>query len=274
MAQESAARPRALITGASSGIGLAFAERLTRDGYDLILVARDEARLNALAERLSAAHGVTAEALPADLAQPGPLRAVEARLAADPALELLVNNAGFGAYMPFTSLDPDVAEELIRVQVVAVTRLTRAALPGMIERGHGAVINVSSMLAFSGAMPAPRLPKRAVYAGSKAFINTFTMLLSDELQGTGVRLQALCPGIVATEFHQRQGIDDARFPPELLMSAADVVAASLTGLRLGEVVCAPSLADTALLAEVFAAPGRLFEHGRARDLAERYRSWL
>ena len=163
-------RPSALITGASAGIGAAFAERLACDGYNLVLVARRRKRLEELAARLSAEHGVAVDALPADLADAAGLRAVEARIAADPDLALLVNNAGFGNYMPFVDLDPDAAEEQIDVQVLAVTRLTRAALPGMIQRGRGAIINVSSRLAFSGSASGPFIPKRATYAATKAFL--------------------------------------------------------------------------------------------------------
>ena len=196
MSSDPTTRPTALVTGASSGIGAAFAERLARDGYDLILVARRRERLEALAEHLRAVHGAGASVLAADLSRAGELAAVEQRLAEETALALLVNNAGFGGYMPFKDLDPDRAEELIGVQVIAVTRLTRAALPGMLARGRGAIVNVSSRLAFSGPLGSPPLPKRATYAAAKAYINTFTQILADELAGTGVQVQALCPGMV------------------------------------------------------------------------------
>src|SRR5215216_5194375 len=136
-------RPHALVTGASSGIGQAFAERLAQDGYDLIIVARRGDRLQSLATQLRTKHHANVEVMAADLSKPDELRAVEQRIGGDTAVELLVNNAGFGAYMPFVQLDPDQAEDLITVQVIAVMRLTRAALPGMIARGHGSIINVS-----------------------------------------------------------------------------------------------------------------------------------
>ena len=265
-------RPLALVTGASSGIGAAFAERLAHDQYDLILVARRRDRLEALAQQLQHDHSVTVDVLDADLTQPAGVRAVEQRLATEPAVSLLVNNAGFGGYMPFVELDPDRAEELIRLQVVAVTRLTRAALPGMIARGQGAVINVSSRLAFSATLPSPPLPRRATYAATKAYINTFTQILADELTGTGVRVQALCPGVVQTEFHQQVGINPAQYPAALVMTPADVVAASLAGLERGEVVCVPALADPGLLAQVDESQRRLFEQSRSGALAERYRA--
>jgi len=260
------------VTGASSGIGAAFAERLARDQYDLVIVARRRERLEALAQRLQADQHVTVEVLAADLTQPDQLRAVEKRIAGDAALELLVNNAGFGGYMPFVALDPDRAEELIRLQVLAVTRLTRAALPGMVARGHGAIINVSSRLAFSAALPSPPLPKRAVYAATKAFINTFTQILHNELEGTGVRVQALCPGVVRTKFHERMGMDPARLPAGAITMPEAIVEASLAGLRLGEVICVPALDDPGLLPQLQESQRQVLEHSGSGAVAGRYQS--
>ena len=271
MSHSPTSRPTALVTGASSGIGAAFAERLARDGYDLIVVARRRERLAALAERLRAEHGGAVDTLPADLSRPGELAAVEQRIAeAGAALALLVNNAGFGAYMPFQDLDPDRAEELIRVQVVAVTRLTRAALPGMLARGQGAIINVSSRLAFSGPLSSPPLPRRATYAAAKAFINTFTQILADELAGTGVQVQALCPGVVETEFHDLVQIDRSRLHTLPMMAPVELVDASLAGLRLGEVICVPGLDDPARLDALAAAQKDLLAHSGSAVAAERY----
>src|SRR5512135_1167893 len=171
-------RPLAFVTGASSGIGRAFAERFARTGYDVTIVARRGNMLDELAQNLQRTHGVRVDVIAADLGKSADLRRVEKRLEQAESLELLVNNAGFGAYMPFLQLDPDTAEELINVQVLAVTRLTRVALPGMIARKKGAVINVSSRFAFSAAMDSPQFPKRATYVGTKAFINAFTQLLA------------------------------------------------------------------------------------------------
>lgn len=269
---ESGNRPRALITGASSGIGAAFAERLASDKFDLVIVARRRAMLDSLAERLRGAHGVEVAVLAADLARPAELREVEAWAAHDAALELLINNAGFGAYMPFITLDPDRAEELLQVQVVAPTRLTRAVLPGMVARGRGAIINVSSRLGLTASIGSPPLPKRATYAAAKAYLNTFTQILHNELAGTGVQVQALCPGVVSTEFHERVGADPARFPPEIVMSPADLVDASLAGLRLGEVICMPALADPELLAQWQTAERRVFEQSRTGTPAARYQA--
>jgi short-subunit dehydrogenase len=271
MTTETSARPRALVTGASSGIGAAFAERLARDQHDLIIVARRRERLEALAQRLHETHHVTVEVMVADLTQPGNLHAVEKCITEDTALELLVNNAGFGGYMPFVALDADRAEELISLQVVAVTRLTRAALPGMLAHGHGAIINVSSRLAFSAALSAPNMPKRATYAATKAYINTFTQILHDELAGTGVQVQALCPGVVRTEFHERMGQDSNRIPAAIVMKPEDIVEASLTGLKLGEVICVPTLDDPNLLTQIQQDERQLWEHSNGNTIARRYR---
>jgi uncharacterized protein len=270
MATETMARPRGVVTGASSGIGAAFADRLARDRYDLIIVAHRRDRLEDLAHQLQGKYSVRVEVMAADLTQPADLRAVEERVAGDTALELLINNAGFGAYMPFVALEPDRAEELIRLQIIAVTRLTRAALPGLIARGRGAIINVSSLLAFSAALPAPPLPNRATYAAAKAYVNTFTQILHSELQGTGVRVQALCTGRVRTEFHRIQGIDPDSFPASTIMTPEDVVEASLAALRMDEVICVPALDDPNLLLPIEESQRRLLEHGLSGTLAKRY----
>jgi short-subunit dehydrogenase len=263
-------RPSALVTGASSGIGAAFAERLAHDGYDLAIVARRRERLDALAEQLGQKHAVNVKVIVADLSQPQGLRAVENWVTEDAALELLVNNAGFGGYMPFVELDPDKATELINLKVLAVTRLTRAALPGMLTRGRGSIINVSSRLAFSGSMGSSQLPKRATYVGANAFINTFTQLLQSELEGTGVQVQVLCPGVVQTEFHETVGIDPNRYPAAIVMRPEDVVQASLAGLKLGEVICVPALEDTNLLTQIQDSEKRFFEFTRSGKVAARY----
>jgi short-subunit dehydrogenase len=263
-------RPHALVTGASSGIGAAFAERLARDGHDLILVARRRDRLEALAQRLRENEHVRVEVMAADLTQPDDLHAVEERVVQDKALAMLVNNAGFGGYMPFIQLERARAQEIISLQVLALTRLTHAALPGMIERGGGAIINLSSRLAFSGSMGSGQLPKRATYVASKAFVNAFCQLLQSELEGTGVQVQALCPGVVQTEFHERVGIDPGRYPAAIVMQPEDVVTASLAGLKLGETICVPGLEDASLLAQIQEGERRLFEMSRTGSLASRY----
>jgi hypothetical protein len=242
---------RALVTGASSGIGLAFAEVLARDGHDLVVVARSAPRLEALAHRLHAAHHVTVEVVKADLTKAAALGNVEAMIAADRHLDLLVNNAGFGTIGRFVALDPDREEEEIRLNVVALVRLTRAALPGMVSRRRGAVINVSSLAAFTPG------PVNATYSATKAFVNSFTEALHEELRGTGVRVQALCPGFTRTEFQERAGIDKSRIPSFAWMSAEAVVEASLAGLRRGQVVCIPGLANRLTAAVTGVVPRRI-----------------
>ncbi len=265
---------KALVTGASSGIGLAFAERLARDAYDLVIVARRRDRLEALAKRLRQEQGIEVEVVVADLTQPAELQGVEKLVGEDTRLELLVNNAGFGGYMPFISLPPERAEMLIRLHVVALTRLTRAALPGMIGRGHGAIVNVSSGLAFSAPASAPPLPFRAVYAATKAYINTFTEILQNEVEGAGVRLQALCPALVWTEFHERAGVDVARRAPrDAFTTPVAVVEASLAGLHLGEVICLPHIEEPTPVTQIREIQRTMFSGPpRPATIAKRYTS--
>ncbi|MGA8845190.1 MAG: SDR family oxidoreductase [Nocardioides sp.] len=188
----------ALITGATAGIGHAFAVRLARRGHDLVLVARDTARLEVVAAALRAEHGVEVEAITADLVQPDQLAAVEARLA-DPArpVALLVNNAGFGLKKRFLDNPIEAENAMLDVLVTAVLRLTHAALGPMTERGHGGIINVSSVAAF--------LP-RGTYSATKAWVNSFTEWAANEYRSQGVTVMALCPGFTKTEFHQRMEV--------------------------------------------------------------------
>jgi uncharacterized protein len=174
---------------------------------------------------------------------------------------VLINNAGFGGYMSFVQLEPDRAEEQIRLHVLAVTRLTRAALPGMVARRQGGIINVSSRLAFSGSLPSPPLPKRATYAATKAYINTFTQIVANEVARSGVRLQALCPGIVRSEFHAGMNFDYSQFPPGMVVMPETVVDASLECLKRGDIFCLPGLQDSALLSQLDESQRRVLETG-------------
>ncbi|MGC8781165.1 MAG: SDR family NAD(P)-dependent oxidoreductase [Anaerolineae bacterium] len=224
----------ALITGASSGIGAAFARRLAAAGYDLVLVARRGDRLAALADELAQAHRVQAEPLPADLTTDADVARVADRIAALPALELLINNAGFGAEGRFALADLDPQLDMIRLHVLASVRLTRAALPGMIARGRGGIINVASLAGFMA------LPRATTYCATKGYLITFSRALRLELRGTGVRVQALCPGFTRTEFHARQSSSAAaRLPGFLWMSADAVAEASLRALARGQTICIP-----------------------------------
>jgi uncharacterized protein len=233
-------------------------------------VARRRERLELLGRQLRESRGTDVEILVADLTQAGDLRTVERRLSEEPSLDLLVNNAGFAGYMPFVELDPDRAEELIKLHVIAATRLTRAALPGMVARGRGAIINVSSLLAFSASLPAQPLPYRATYAACKAYLNTFSEILHNELEGTGVRVQVLCPGLVRTEFHSHvPGFDLDRIPATPLLPE-QVVRASLAGLRQGEVVCIPTLEDPSAVAQHRESQQRLLQGNIGGSVASRY----
>ncbi|WP_069814550.1 SDR family NAD(P)-dependent oxidoreductase [Streptomyces sp. TP-A0874] len=221
----------ALITGATAGIGAAFARRLAADGHDLVLVARGAARLRELAVDLHDRHGVEAEVLVADLSQESGITAVETRLAdrRNP-VDLLVNNAGFGIRGRY--LEVPMAEELtmLKVHCEAVLRLTSAAAEAMRERRRGAVVNVASVAAF--------VP-RGTYGASKAWVVQFTQGVARDLAGTGVRLMALCPGFVRTEFHQRAGMDADRIPGWMWLDADRLVAAALRDLARGRTVSVP-----------------------------------
>jgi uncharacterized protein len=219
-------------------------------------------RLDDLAAKLAGSGPCTVEVHAADLTDPGGLRSAEDLIAATPSLELLVNNAGFAGYGPFTALDPAIASALTGVHVTAPTRLTRAALPAMTGRGHGAVINIASLLAFSGSLPPGPLPFRATYAAAKAYLVTFTCALAGELAATGMRVQACCPGPAATEFLHGTGTDPGRLPITP-MDPGDVVTASLTALDLGETVCIPGLGDPAAIEGYHAAARQLVQARRA-----------
>jgi uncharacterized protein len=256
------------VTGASSGIGEAFACRLAADGWDLAITARRGDRLRALAGRLASEHGVTVRTFVADLTDPGELAELE-RVIAEAGPDLLVNNAGFAGYREFREADPGVISDLVAVHVMAVTQLARAAIPAMVARGSGAIINVASALAFSGSLPAHPLPYRAVYAAAKGFQVTFTQALSGELAGTGVQVQACCPGLVDTEFHALadRDLSAAPFP---VMRPDEVVSAALTGLRLGEIVCVPGLNDQSMIENVSQAQQALLLTAVSSPLASRY----
>jgi len=224
---------RVLVTGASTGIGKAFAEQLAARGCHLVIVARDRARLDDLAARLRASRGVEVEVLQADLTDARQLRQVEDRLRGAPAIDLLVNNAGFGTSGRFADLDIEREDEEIRLNVVALARLTHAVLPGMLERRHGRIINVASL---AGFIPGPNL---ATYSATKAYVVSFTEALHEELRGTGVHVQVLCPGLTRTEFQQRAGVRISAMPRFAWMSPEAVARISLEKLRKGDLIVVP-----------------------------------
>ena len=256
------------VTGASSGVGEAFARGLATDGWDLAITARRGDRLRALAEQLADEHGVKVQTCTADLTDPGDLAELEGMVAAaEP--DLLVNNAGFAGYCEFCDVDPKVVSDLVAVHVMAVARLARAAVPAMVARGSGAIINVASALAFSGSLPPQPLPYRAVYAAAKAFQVTFSQALAGELAGTGVQVQACCPGLVDTEFHALAGWDLSEVPFPV-MRPEEVAGAALAGLGLGEVVCVPGLNDTSMIGTISQAQQALLMAAVSSPLAGRY----
>jgi uncharacterized protein len=256
----------AMVTGASSGIGEAFAEQLAVAGWDLVLVARRRERLEQIAASLTGAHGVSARVIAADLSRTDELEALCAE-ASGLSLGMLVNNAALAHYMPFATLPQEPAHELVELNVLAPVLLTRAVVPGMVERGEGAVISIASLLAFSGAWDKDYLPKRAVYAASKSFIVTFSRILAGELRGTGVRVQVVCPGLVRSEFHSRQGMDVSDVPR---MEPHAVVEASLHDLERGVVVSIPGAEDDAALSALDTAAAELIPSTRTVELPARY----
>ena len=247
-------RKRALITGASSGIGTAFARRLAACQYDLVLVARRKERLANLATELRQQSHVDVEVLVADLSRPGDIEHIERRIGELGDLDLLVNNAGFGIPGTFVENPVERYLEMIAVHVLASVRLSHAALPGMIARGRGAIINLSSIGAFLTG------PADESYCATKAYLLVFSRALQAELNGTGVRVQALCPGFTSTEFHDRPAYERydirARIPKGLWMSADEVVDRSLSALARGRVICVPGFKNRmlVLLARMGLAP--------------------
>jgi short-subunit dehydrogenase len=225
----------ALITGASSGIGALYAERLAQRGYDLILVARNRERLVAMADRITTQTRRAVEVVVADLGDRAELTKVEAKLKQDASITLLVNNAGIGTHTPLLDSDVDKMTQMIELNVTALTRLTYAAVPGFVSRGKGAVINISSIVSI-----APET-LNGVYGGSKAFVLAFSLSLHHELAGKGVRVQAVLPGATATEFWATGGLPLEHLPKEIVMSAEDMVDAALVGFDRGELVTIPSL---------------------------------
>ncbi len=227
----------ALITGASSGIGAVYADRLARQGYDLILVARTVERLRTAAGKLTRETGRTVEIVAADLTKPADLAQVETLLKTDSSITLLVNNAGVGATAPLMNADVEKMQEMIALNVTALTRLTYAAAPGFVARGTGTIINIASIVAIAPEM------LNGVYGGSKAFVLAFSQSLHHELASKGVRVQAVLPGATATEFWSIAGTPIEHLPQEIVMTTDDMVDAALAGLAQGELVTIPALPD-------------------------------
>jgi uncharacterized protein len=232
----------ALITGASTGIGALYAERLAHRGYDLILVARNQHKLAALAQRLRIETQRSIEVLAADLTDRKDVARVEAALRSNAGINVLVNNAGMGSGAPLLSSDVELMERMIDLNVTALTRLTYAAVPGFVARRSGTIINIASVVGI-----APEL-LNGVYGASKAFVLAFSRSLQKELAPHAIRVQAVLPGATATDFWDVAGIPIATLPKEIqerVMPAADLVDAALAGLDQGESVTIPALPDVA-----------------------------
>ncbi len=251
-----------LVTGASNGIGAVYADRLAKRGHDLVLVARSADKLEALAERLRHETGVAVEVLAADLGKAGDLAKVEARLREDAAITGLVNNAGIAGEGPILTADPAHIDNMIALNVSAVTRLAAAIAPRLATRGSGTIINITSVTAL---MPEAFT---AVYPATKAFVLAFSEALQAELGPKGVHVQAVLPGITRTAIWEEERL--AQIPAEMVMSVDDMVDAALAGLDLGERITIPSLPDTADLERFLAARGALRPNLSLRKPAPRY----
>jgi uncharacterized protein len=239
----------ALITGASAGIGRAFAAGLARRGHDLVLVARDATRLAEVATDLAREHGVRADPLAADLLAADGLAAVEARLTdVDTPVDVLVNNAGFGTFGRFAELDVEREVHEVELNVVALVRLTHAALGAMEVRRSGAILNLASLAAYQPA------PHSATYGATKAFVHSFTHAVHEEARGTGVRVLLVCPGYTHTEFHDRAGLGVTELPEFVWQEADAVVDAALRDLDRGRSVSIPGVLNQTAAAFASVSP--------------------
>ncbi len=238
LATETSGKGTALITGASAGIGALYAERLARQGYDLILVARNKNRLDELADRLRRETGRSAKAIVADLTVREHLRSVEDVLREESRITMLVNNAGFGSAATLLDSDPDSLEAMIHLNVVALTRLTRAIVPNFVARGNGIIVNIASIVALT-----PEI-LNGTYSGTKAYVVNFTQSLHHELAPKGIQVQAVLPGATRTEFWDVAGLPSHHLPAGIVMEAAELVDAALAGLAMKELITIPSLPDS------------------------------
>ncbi|KAG0771595.1 hypothetical protein G6F22_016345 [Rhizopus arrhizus] len=254
----------ALVTGASSGIGAIYAQRLAHRGYNLILVARNRQRLDALASRLADETGRSIEVIAADLSDWADLARVEEVLRTDASITLLVNNAGLGASAPLLTADVGKMTDMIHLNVTALTRLTYAAVPSMVARGGGAVINIASIVAINPEV------LNGVYGGSKAFVLAFSQSLKHELADKNIRIQAVAPGATATEFWETAGVPLEHLPAGIVMRAEDMVDAALAGFDQGELVTIPALPDVADWDAYEAARQKLIPNLSKQTAATRY----
>ena len=254
----------AIITGASSGIGKMYADRLAARGYDLVLVARRADRLHQVSADLQKRFPVRAEVLVADLAQPIGLSAALARISSDDTISMLVNNAGFSAAKPLVETSSEVITNMIALNITALTALSQAALARFLERGSGTIINIGSGVGFA---PMPWIP---VYGPTKAYVLQFTQILQQQAVDTGVRVQLVMPGVVISEGWDVAGVSISTMDPASVMTTEDCVDAALSGLDLGELITAPSLQDETLLQNFEAASAALLQGVFQGEPAARY----
>lgn len=255
----------AVITGASSGIGAAFATRLAQRGHDLVIVARRQDRLANLAAQLRSEYGIAVEQIVADLGRADDLARVESHVAQIPTT-MLINNAGIGALGPTSSVSADAQDELIRVNIIALTRLSLAAVGRFRAAGRGTLINIASVLSL---MPSAG---GGAYSGSKAYVLNFTRSLSQELAGSGIGVHAVLPGPVRTEFFSSQGLNDSVFPDSAFVSAEELVDAALSGVAQGEDVITPTLGSIDVWRNFEAARSAYLGKVMSGSIAERYRT--
>ncbi|HCP54444.1 MAG: SDR family oxidoreductase [Pseudomonadaceae bacterium] len=259
------AKGTALITGASSGIGATYAQRLAKRGYDLLLVARDLERLQTLASKLSEESGVRVETLKADLTNSADLQIVEQRLRSDSVISLLVNNAGVAVNGTLAESSTEKTNALIQLNIVALTQLSAAAASAFSAAGRGAIINIASVVAL--------LPEmfNAVYSASKAYVLSLTQTLHGEVGKHGVQVQAVLPGVTRTEIWERSGMDASALPPEMIMEVGEMVDAALAGFDQAELVTIPSLPDSADWQALVAARTKLGPNLSRNQAAARYK---
>ena len=261
----SIAKGTALITGASSGIGAVYADRLAKRGHDLILVARNEARLKSLSARLTSETGLSVKVLPVDLNNKSDLAKVAATLRDNTRISVLVNSAGTASVAPLLNADVEKMEDMIELNVTALTRLTYAAAPGFVARSNGTIINIASVVGISPET------LNGVYGATKAFVIAFSHSLQHELADKGVRIQAVLPGATATDLWEIAGLPYQKLPSEIVMSPEDMVDAALVGLDQGELVTIPPLQDGGEWARFEAARRTLSQHFGHSVPAARYR---
>ncbi|RUT25712.1 SDR family oxidoreductase [Asaia sp. W19] len=254
----------ALVTGASSGIGAIYADRLASRGYDLILVARNKEKLQHLAAHITDRTGRAVEVVDADLGRSADVKRVEDVLRRDASVTLLVNNAGIGTHTTLLDSDADRMEAMIQLNVTALMRLTYAVVPGFVVRGKGAIINIASIVAV-----APEA-LNGVYGGTKAFVQAFSTSLNHELADKGIRVQAVLPGATATEFWNVGGLGIDNLPTEIVMRAEDMVDAALVGFDRGEKTTIPALDDAGLWNAYESARHALRPHLSSRAPATRF----